>query len=74
MVTPHAAIDLSVTSDTIDHNILLDILSTKFSVKDTALNWFESYLRARGFQVQIGSDRSTVVDLPSVSLKEAVPV
>ena len=50
--------------DTIDHNILLDILSTKFGVKDTALDWFESYLRPRGFQVQIHSDRSTVVDHP----------
>ena len=64
MVTPLIAIDLSMAFDTIDHNIIPDVLSTKFGVKDTALNWFKSYLRSRGFQVQIGSDRSTVVDLP----------
>ena len=64
MVTPLVAIDISGAFDTVDHNILLDVLSTKFSVKDTSLDCFESYLRPRGFQVQIGSDRSTVVDLP----------
>ena len=63
MVTPLVTIDISVAFDTIDHNILLDILSTKCGVKDTALYWFESYLRPRGFQVQIGQDRSTLVDL-----------
>ena len=64
MVTPLVTIDLSVAFDTIDHNILLDVLSTKLCVKDTALDWFESYVRPRGFQVQIGSERSMMVDLP----------
>ena len=64
MVTQLVTIDLSVAFDTIDHHILLEVLSTIFGVKDTALDWFESYLRPRGFQVQTSSDRSTVVDLP----------
>ena len=64
MVTPLVTIGLSVAFATVDHSILLDVCSTKFGVKDTALDWFELYLRPRGFQVQIGSDRSRVVDLP----------
>ena len=64
MVTPLITIDLSAAFDTVEHSILLDVLSTKFSVKDTALDWFESHLRPRGFKVLIGSDRSIVVGLP----------
>ena len=44
MVTPLVTIDLIVAFDTIDHNILLDVCSTKFGVKGTVWDWFESYL------------------------------
>ena len=40
MITPLVTIDLSVAFDTIYHNILLDILSTKLGIKGTALDWF----------------------------------
>ena len=63
-VTPVVAIDLSATFDTVDHDLLLSVLSKKFGVVDRALNWFESYLRPRSFQVLIGDTRSKEIELP----------
>ena len=63
-VTPLVAIDLSATFDTVDHNLLLSILSKKFRVVDKALKWFDSYLRPRRFQVLIDDTRSKEIELP----------
>ena len=40
-------LDMSAAFDTIDHNILIDILMNDFSVMDNALRWFRSYLANR---------------------------
>ena len=63
-VTPLVAIDLSAAFDTVDHDMLLSVLSKKFGVVDNALKWFDAYLRPRGFQVLIGNTRSKEIDLP----------
>jgi len=39
--------------DTVDHNILLSVFSTRFCVDGTALDWFKSYL----------NDKSAVIHL-----------
>ena len=51
-------LDLSAAFDTIDHDILLDILSTSFGVRGDVLQWFSSYLKDRSQTVQIGSSFS----------------
>ena len=39
------AMDLLVAFDTVDYNILLNILHEWFGFAGTALNWFNNYLR-----------------------------
>ncbi len=46
-VTLLVLIDLSAAFDTIDHDILLDRLETKFGISGVALEWHRSYLQAR---------------------------
>ena len=53
------AINLSAAFNTVKHNILLDVLHSKFRIRGTALNWFESYLRNRYCKVCIVESYST---------------
>ena len=63
MVTSLAAIDLSAAFDTVDHSVLLNVLSTNFGITGQCLNWFQSYLSPRNFKVNINKEYSTLKDL-----------
>ena len=56
-------IDLSAAFDTVDHDILLDILKCKFGIEGKALKWFDSYLRPHSFKVVIEGTYSEEQDL-----------
>ena len=51
-------LDLSAAFDTVDHNILLHVLNSKYHVTGTALDWFQSYLGGRSFRVRLGNKYS----------------
>ena len=50
---------LSASFDTVDHNILLDRLASRFGVTGSALSWFRSYLSNRYQFVNIKGERSS---------------
>ena len=49
--TPLVAVDLYPAFDTVEHQILKDVLHRKFSVTGTALKWYVSYLENRKVKV-----------------------
>ena len=55
--------DLSAAFDTTDHEIFLYILQNSFNIKGNALQWFDSYLRPRGFKVNINNSYSSEIDI-----------
>ena len=56
-------IDLSAAFDTVHHGILLNVSQQKFGVEETALSWFNSYLRPRSAKVLVGEEFSKSTDL-----------
>ena len=58
MSTAMIMMDLSVAFNTVDHNILLEVLNKKFGIEGTPLQWFTSYLRPRRCKVNISLNYS----------------
>ena len=56
-------LDLSAAFDTIDHGILIKCLTDWFGLKDTALAWFQSYLRDRFQSIKVGHSLSKLFSL-----------
>ena len=65
--TGHAAVlvslDLSAAFDTLNHNILIDILNRHFNISDLALSWFHSYLSQRSQFVKMDNFSSSLTSL-----------
>ena len=53
-------LDLSTAFDTVDHNILINRLNSKFVICGKALQWFKSYLSCRSQYVSINGCSSNV--------------
>ena len=70
-ITSLVALDLSAAFDTVDHDILLSILSSKYGIKGVTLKWFDQYLRPRSFRVTVNGvcskDRDLTVSVPQGS-------
>ena len=61
--TNFMAIDLLVAFDTMDHNILLQVLRYKFNICGKALTWFDTYLCPKDCRVNVGKEYSSSRDL-----------
>ena len=62
-LTALVVIDLSAAFDTVDHDILLDVLNNRFGLDKNTLGWINSYLRPRKFKVNIGQSYSEEFDV-----------
>jgi hypothetical protein len=56
-------LDLSAAFDTVEHDILLKRLQSKFGIGGNALNWFKSYLSDRSQYVSINDASSNTLKL-----------
>ena len=62
-VTILVLLDLSAAFDTVDHNILLHRLHTRFGISGTALDWFKDYLSNRRQRVSVNGSLSDPVQI-----------
>ena len=57
-------IDLSAAFDTVDHEILEQVLENEYGIGRTVLKWYKTYIRPRGFKVNIHEEYSDEIELP----------
>ena len=67
-VTALTALDFSADFDTVDHEILIEVLEHQFGMTNSALMWFKTYLYPRKFIVYIDGHHSR-----EIFLKFSVP-
>ena len=59
-VTAAIVLDMSAAFNPVDHKLLLDTLHNKYGITDTALQWYQSYLRPQGMKVHINDASSSI--------------
>ena len=62
-LTAVVVMDLSAAFDTVDHDVLLEVLNNKFGLDENTLGWINSYLRLRKFKVKIGQSYSEEINV-----------
>ena len=72
-VTCLILLDLSAVCDTIDHDILLNRLKSRFAVTSVVLKWLKSYLKDRSQVVEIGVPLSGVSRSQFAKLRLSIP-
>ena len=58
LFTAIVILDLSAAFDTVNHNLLLDVLENRFGITGTARRWYASYLQPRRFRMSVGKEES----------------
>ena len=58
-----AIMDLSTAFDMVDHDLLLSVLHNSFGISDTALSWYETYLRPHTMTVKVNNSSSEMTNL-----------
>ena len=53
LVTAIVILDLNAAFDTVDYDLLLDVLEKRFGIVGSAKTWYESYLKPRRFRVAV---------------------
>ena len=54
-VTAVTILDLSAAFDTVDHDLLLEVLNKRFGIEGKALKWYEHYLKPRKLKIAINN-------------------
>ena len=60
LATAVVILDLSTAFDTVDHNLLLEVLEKQFGVTGDMTKWYNNYLKPRKFRVNINKETSTI--------------
>ena len=58
LVTAVVILDLSAAFDTVDHDLLLEVLEKEFGVTNNTKQWYCNYIKPRRFRVIIGKNKS----------------
>ena len=75
LVTTVVIFDILASFDTIDHDLLLDVLEKKFGVTGNTKQWYHNYIKSRKFRIIIGRDKLEPTQLdysvPQGSIQDA---
>ena len=63
LVTAVVILDLSAAFNTVDHDLLLEVLEKRFGVTDKEKQWYCNYIKQRKFRVIISKNKSELRQL-----------